>query len=372
MAGGRPARMSSRPEVRPPSPSGSSAPMRCSVFTVGDNLEENERRPGRFREILDYVELADRLGYWGFFFAEHHFDPHGEIADPWLLVTAAAERTRGGRLRLGPMVSNLAFRHPVQVAEQALLAQEIAEGRLEIGVGSGNVLREHVAFGLVPDPTARKRAAFDQNLPRLVHALEGRPIPASDHPGGSVHVPIPPISEVTRHLWIAVGRTEAAVRFAREGHPVALGPPFATMDGLPALQDQVASIRAALPPDRTPRIAAAFPAYVGDARTRALAALDRFLVGKHRDGTAHLPVGVPSPRPAVDATELVRRNLALIGRPEEVVGQLRAIAVTGITDLLVIPDFGGLEPALVSRSLIKIAGLMGGLGFPDPTAEPSH
>ena len=343
-------------------PSRPSTALRCSVFTVGDNLEGDERRPGRFLEILDYVAHAAQLGYWGFFFAEHHFDPHGEIADPWLLVTAAAERTRGSPLRLGPMVSNLAFRHPVRVGEQALLAQQIAGQRLEIGVGSGNVLREHVAFGLGPEPAARKRAAFDENLPQLIRVLAGRPIPLPS--GGTADVPLPSLPNVTEHVWVAAGRIEAAVRFAREGYPIALGPPFATMDGLPSLRDQVAAVRASLPPGRAARIAAAFPVYVGEAEAPALYALDRFLAGKHRDGTAHLPAVDRPPRPTVDAAELVRRNLAVIGRSGPAVRQLKEIAATGITDLFVIPDFGGLAPALVTRSLAEIAAAIGLRGSP--------
>ena len=58
MAGRRPALMNGTGdgpllETRP------ATALRWSVFTVGDNLEGNERRPGRLREILDYVD-SDR------------------------------------------------------------------------------------------------------------------------------------------------------------------------------------------------------------------------------------------------------------------------------------------------------------------------
>ncbi len=333
--------------------------LRWSVFTVGDNLAGVDHRPERFREILGYVAEAEHLGFWGFFFAEHHFHPHGEVPDPWMMVAAAAERTRGGRIRLGPMVSNLAVREPVQVAEQALLANRLSQDRVEIGIGSGNVLREHLAFGLGPDPLARKREAFARAVPRFLTAVSGRGIPAEGLPSGSVTIPIEPIPGHAPRVWVAVGQPEAAVRFAKDGCSVALGPPFATMPDISELGRQVRAIRAALGADTSLRIAAAFPAYVGPHPDEAVAALDRFLEVKSDDGIGHLPPGTPAPRPGRSAAELVRGGLAIIATPADAPAQVARIAETGITDLFAIPDFGGLDPITVVPSLEALARLAG-------------
>ncbi len=344
-----------------PSP-GAPAPLRWSAFTVGDNLAGVDRRPERFREILGYVAEAEHLGFWGFFFAEHHFHPHGEVPDPWLMVAAAAERTRGGKIRLGPMVSNLAIREPVQVAEQALLANRLSQDRVEIGIGSGNVLREHLAFGLGPDPLARKREAFARAAPRFLAALSGGTVRAEGLPTGAVTIPIAPLSAAPSKVWVAVGQAEAAVRYARDGHPVALGPPFATMTDLTELAAQVAAIRTGLGAGARPRIAAAFPIYVGPHPDEAMMALERFLEIKSDDGVGHLPTGTPPIRPARTARELLRGDLALIGTPPEAARQIARVAGTGITDLFAIPDFGGLDPIAVVPSMeaiARIAGLAG-------------
>lgn len=339
----------------PPTPSPLGASPRWSVFSVGDNLEGPRRRGCRPSELLEYVEEAERLGYWEFFFAEHHFHPHGEVPDPWLMVTAAAERTRGGRIRLGPMVSNLAFRHPVQVAEQALLANALSDDRIEVGVGSGNIPQEHVAFGLHPEPVARKREAFDRALPVFLTILTGGELKVPMLPAGGVRVEIgPPVAPMSR-VWFATGNTEAAVRFTSQGHSVALGPPFATMKDLSDLTKIIEGIRAEARAGRNPAIAAAFPTYAGPEPERALDALDEFLVVKSHDGGAHRPTEtVAGARPA-SARDLVRKDLALVGTPEAVARQLHRVASTGITDLFAIPDFGGLPPDQVVPSLRALA-----------------
>ncbi len=344
------ARRSRRP---PPVPS-----VRWSLFTVGDNLPAARHRPYRPAEILRYVQEAERLGYWAFFFAEHHFDAHGEIPDPWLLVAAAAERTRRGSLRLGPMVSNLAFRHPVQVAEQALLANAVSEGRVEVGVGSGNIPQEHVAFGLYPDPIARKRAAFDAAVPTFLSVLAGQDVRAPGLPAGVVRVEIGPSVTPAARVWFAVSRPEVAVRYASQGHSVALGPPFATMADLSQLADAVRAVRQGVGVHSSPRIAAAFPTYVGPEPEVALAALDDFVGVKTHDGALHLPPGAPPTGPPTSSKALVERGLALVGRPEHVARQIEAVAATGITDLFAIPDFGGLSPDRVVRSLRALAALV--------------
>jgi alkanesulfonate monooxygenase SsuD/methylene tetrahydromethanopterin reductase-like flavin-dependent oxidoreductase (luciferase family) len=56
---------------------------------------------------------------------------------------------------------------------------------------------------------------------------------------------------------------------------------------------------------------------------------------------------------------LVGRNLAVIGSPSDASEQIREIAAIGITDFFAIPDFGGLRPAAVGRSLEAIARVAG-------------
>jgi 5,10-methylenetetrahydromethanopterin reductase len=83
-------------------------------------------------ELLDAVELADRLGYYGCYSADEIYHK-----DPWLLFAAAAERT--DRIRLGPCVSPIYMRDPTYLAQLAGTLDELSDGRAEIVFGIGNI-----------------------------------------------------------------------------------------------------------------------------------------------------------------------------------------------------------------------------------------
>jgi len=103
-----------------------------------------------YRQVLEQVELAEELGWECFMFNEHHFLRYGGlIADPAILLAAAASRT--SRIRLGPCISIITLRHPLQIAEQYAMVDAISGGRLEFGIGSGNTDLDYRVFGIPRD-----------------------------------------------------------------------------------------------------------------------------------------------------------------------------------------------------------------------------
>ena len=52
------------------------------------------------------------------------------------------------RLRLGVMVTGNTYRHPAVLANMASTLDVASGGRLEIGLGTGWVESEHVAYGI--------------------------------------------------------------------------------------------------------------------------------------------------------------------------------------------------------------------------------
>ncbi len=83
------------------------------------------------RELLDAIELADRLGYHGCYSADEIYHK-----DAWLLFAAAAQRTE--RIRLGPCVAPIYMREPTYVAQLAATLDELSDGRAEVVFGIGN------------------------------------------------------------------------------------------------------------------------------------------------------------------------------------------------------------------------------------------
>ena len=97
--------------------------------------------------LLNQVEMADRFGLDGWFFAEHHAKAtYSLTTSPNLLAAAASQRTQ--RLRLGNMVTVLPYHHPFRAAEEIRLLDVLTNGRLEIGLGRGAIRYEQAAWGV--------------------------------------------------------------------------------------------------------------------------------------------------------------------------------------------------------------------------------
>jgi alkanesulfonate monooxygenase SsuD/methylene tetrahydromethanopterin reductase-like flavin-dependent oxidoreductase (luciferase family) len=103
------------------------------------------------RQMLRYGQRAEELGFDSLWLGDHFFiqraggklEPYHEA---WTTATALLMRTE--RVRVGPMVLSAGFRHPALLAHMAGALQELSEGRLILGVGTGNQPIEHAVFGL--------------------------------------------------------------------------------------------------------------------------------------------------------------------------------------------------------------------------------
>jgi probable F420-dependent oxidoreductase len=113
-------------------------------------------RPFRFgvqlanaRTAAEWAELARKaedLGYATLFVPDHFED---QLA-PLLALQAAADVTR--TLRIGPLVLDNDYRHPVVLAKEAATLDLLSEGRLELGVGAGWMASDYERSGMTMDP----------------------------------------------------------------------------------------------------------------------------------------------------------------------------------------------------------------------------
>jgi alkanesulfonate monooxygenase SsuD/methylene tetrahydromethanopterin reductase-like flavin-dependent oxidoreductase (luciferase family) len=164
---------------------------------------------GEYADPAIFVRLAreaEASGWDGLFVWDHILvDPEfGEpIADPWILLAAAATVT--DRIRLGPMVTPLPRRRPWVVARQAATLDHLSGGRLTLGVGLGFPPdAEFEAFG--EDGDARVRAArLDEGLAILAGLWTGEPF---EHDGTVHHLArmrfLPaPVQQPRIPIWVA-------------------------------------------------------------------------------------------------------------------------------------------------------------------------
>ncbi|GAB7044738.1 MULTISPECIES: glucose-6-phosphate dehydrogenase (coenzyme-F420) [Catenuloplanes] len=123
------------------------------------------------RELLDLGILAEELGFDSVFISDHlqpwrHDGGHAPAALPWLGALAA----RTARILIGTSVLTPTFRyHPATVAQAFATLGCLAEGRVILGVGSGESLNE-VALG-TEWPAGRDRLARLREAIALIRRL---------------------------------------------------------------------------------------------------------------------------------------------------------------------------------------------------------
>ena len=128
------------------------------------------------------ARAVDDLGYAGLYRSDHFpHDQAGSYRDSlelWASLTWLAENT--SRIEFGPLVSPVSFRHPVITAWQASSVDNLAGGRLRLGLGAGWNEWEHGTFGFDVLDTDRRFARLEEGL-EVVSRLLRSDEPVSFH-----------------------------------------------------------------------------------------------------------------------------------------------------------------------------------------------
>ncbi|MGI9591365.1 MAG: LLM class flavin-dependent oxidoreductase [Myxococcota bacterium] len=105
-----------------------------------------------YSRALERIEVMDRTGYDAVWLAEHHFT--GYSVCPSVHVMAAHVAARTSRLRVGTAVTLAALYHPLRIAEEVALLDELTGGRINWGAGRGFDPREFSVFGVPTEESA--------------------------------------------------------------------------------------------------------------------------------------------------------------------------------------------------------------------------
>lgn len=92
-----------------------------------------------------YAVRAEELEYDHAWVLEHHFTRYGLVGSPLQQAGYILGRTK--RLRVGTAIQVIGLDHPVRLAEQVSLLDQMSEGRLIFGFGRGMWRKDFVAFG---------------------------------------------------------------------------------------------------------------------------------------------------------------------------------------------------------------------------------
>jgi alkanesulfonate monooxygenase SsuD/methylene tetrahydromethanopterin reductase-like flavin-dependent oxidoreductase (luciferase family) len=101
----------------------------------------------------------------------------GSVLDPWIVLSAIAAGTE--RVGLGPLVLNSTVRHPAHIAVAATTLQELAQGRLMLGMGAGAGAGEYgtelAMVGLPRRSAAERRERTEQAVAAVRALWRGKP-----------------------------------------------------------------------------------------------------------------------------------------------------------------------------------------------------
>ncbi len=304
--------------------------------------------PELYASCLEQIRAVDSQGYDSVWVTEHHFVEDGYI--PSFVAVAGAVAAATQRVQISSNVLLMPFHHPVRLAEDLAVLDNLSNGRMMLGVGLGYAHHEFRAFGVNRQHRVSlteegieilqrawredrfsfhgKRFQFDDV------ALRPRPV----QPGG------PP-------LWVAAMSEAGARRAARLGaHLLPQGRRSVVLD--PWLEELAA--RGGRPEDY--RVGILRPFVVTDDRERVarqVLAGERYRMKLYEKwlsdaGDQEVLHSAPSP-------DAIPQNL-IIGTAEQVGDEIEAFTSRfGITDLITWGASPGVPPGIFRESLERFA-----------------
>ena len=320
--------------------------MKLSVMSVADHYPKRTRTVAEFyKQIIKQAVYAEELGYEGFWIAEHHFHEYGVVPDPSVMLAAIAQRTE--RLKLGTAISVLTFRNPLLVAESYAMVDQLSNGRLCLGVGSGYLKHEFEGFGI---DAAKKRDIFNDHLDIVRGLLQGERVEFHgrhvDVPGVQINVlpvqrPVP--------IYEGILRREAAYEIGLKGRNM-LWVPYTAISSFSEIQPMMDEFHRGRSESGNPASpessAAAFHTFVAEtdaaAREQASEAFDLYVESR-----------LYAKKQVYD--DILRSGLALFGSVSTVTDKLISLYKMGVQNVLAIQNFGFLNDIQVRASMSLLA-----------------
>jgi len=326
----------------------------------------------RYEELWRELQMCDELGFDYGFCVEHHCRPDESwISSPSLYVIGAAARTH--RMRIGPMGYVVPLYHPLRLAEEIALVDQMVGGRMELGLVPGINPDYFKPFGL--DYNLRKSPTLE--FVDYLHAAYGEKQPFSFH--GDVHhtesarLAVLPLQKPHPPLWM-MSRDPQTLEFcARQGINPGYFLVYPRADAAPRYRKFLADW-AATGRQQSPKIAYCTIVYVDEsdekaldiALARAARAYEGFLpppkpgetfeervrehakkyIGRGEPGASEIMANL------FDADYLMKHELVFIGSPDTVAKKIHATAQAGLFNVFMGEfNFSDLPEADLMRSI---------------------
>src|SRR5438105_1342380 len=178
-----------------------------------------EEDAARIDQQIEQVCIAEQLGFGDVWLTEHYFTGESVYNDALLFAAAVAMRTE--RIRIGFAVVQLPFHHPVRLAVQLALLDNLSKGRIDVGVGKGTIYNEYefVGHGLRSDDS---RERMEEAIEIVTRLWNGGPVTFTGR-YFRVHVPElrpHPVQRPDLPLWRSVISPNSFSECGRLGVPI--------------------------------------------------------------------------------------------------------------------------------------------------------
>ena len=298
-----------------------------------------------YAATIEQAVLADELGFDHVWFTEHHFLKDGYLPAFQPLAGAIAARTK--QIRISNDIALLPLYHPIRLAEELAVLDQISNGRMEFGIGMGYVPKEFDAFGV---PLRNRVSMTDEAIEILRLAWGEGPFSfrGKRYNLSNIDVHPKPVQPGGPPLWIAAMKEPGALRAARFG--TNLLPQGRREEVLDPWRDAV-NAKGEDPDDY--RVGIIRSVYVTDDRERdwpKIREAERFRMGVYGSFMAETPDeygwgssdGIPQNVIVGDATQVTQEISEFIN-------------TYGITDIATSGLPPGIEPEFMAANLERLA-----------------
>lgn len=154
--------------------------------------------------LVEHWKYIEALGFDVLWISDHFVNPlapEQPMFEAWTTLSALAKETQS--IRIGTLVTSVAFRNPAFLAKQVVTADHLSAGRLEVGLGAGGQWIDHAMAGIALGSPAEQASRFreavelvDLLLRNEVSTFKGTYYQAGDaqmHPA-PIQLPRPPLT----------------------------------------------------------------------------------------------------------------------------------------------------------------------------------
>lgn len=164
-----------------------------------------------YGQVMEQVKWLDEIGADLVWFTEHHFVEDGYLPS-WVPVAGAMSAVTQN-VRFGTDICLAPFNHPVRLAEDLAVLDNLSGGRVELGLGMGYAPHEFRGFGF---PVSRRVSLMNESIEILQHCFSGEKFSFNGKRYQLEDVQITPgyVQDGGPALWVAAMSEAGALRAA--------------------------------------------------------------------------------------------------------------------------------------------------------------